>query len=351
MPSKYLQPRAEPRDKISWARLAGRFWLAITIVHVLAQVLVWLPSHTVAPNTASDWPIYHRAAQDAASGRSPYRAVPNYSPEIVPSTFLYPPPFAAMLAPLGNLSSTLFARLWFPLLLASFWTYAWCLARLSHGTPTWQAVLGWGALVQLMPGQVTMMSFGNAQPVINALWGLGLLGTAGGWRRGASLSLATLLKLQPLWALLIAFSAEKKSRLPAVVVGVLGVALGALVCGAHSYVDWWRTAMPQVNQGTFGPTNYSLSFAVLRALEVLGAWQYPGGPLAAGPRAFLSACAMAAPLAALGLSRGASVQMRCAFVGSAAIVFSPLCWDWYLPLLLPVLILWWRDLRSRGQTA
>jgi hypothetical protein len=304
-------------------------------LHLVFQLGWWLPIHLQFRNDNRDLFIYHQAAHSAVKGEKIYTPVPDYGPDSIPNTFLYPPPFAAAILPLGHLSLPEFTRMWYWLLILCFWIYAASLAYLATGRVTAQGVLVAGLLSAIFPGTAQGMSLGNAQPLINALWGLALaLGPRG---RGLALAAAALIKIHPLLSLMVAWKYEKASRWSSLCVLVPSVAAGFAIFGVQAHRDWWRFAQPVVSQASFVSSNVSLSFLPLRLWKACGG--YEGGPLPSGARNYLMLVALAAPIVTLWLARHLEPRLQMAAVGCVAVLFAPLCWDYYLPMLLVPLAL------------
>ncbi|MDQ3814222.1 MAG: DUF2029 domain-containing protein [Armatimonadota bacterium] len=328
-----------------------KLFLILTVLgvfHLAAQLGGWLPLHWQRTDRERDLTVYYDALRRLRTGQPLYQPWPDYVPAYTPSRYFYPPPFAAVFAPLGGLSFLWFARLWYLLLLASFWIYAWCLARLASpaGTRvTIPAVLIAGLILDLWPRIYWAMSFGNAEPMLWALFGLSLATP----NRGAALAGATLIKLHALWPLLLAIRHEgRRVPLPALLVIGFGLLLGWLVCGMQSYLSWWPAISPVLRQGTFNPDNISLSFAVLRLARLLG-WDYnPADPLPRAAQLYLSLMAVAGPLFLIWLVRRQKPLMQYACVGAGVLLFAPLCWTMYLALLLAPLALWLREQQDQA---
>lgn len=333
------------------ARLQTPLWrralVGPAILQAAFQIFVWLPQHLEFRDDNRDLFIYHATAQRVLDGKPIYVSQLNYGPDQVPTTFLYPPAFAAAIAPLGRLSLPDFSRLWYLLLVASFWIYATALARMATHRFTPQSTLIAGLVLMACPGTMVGMSLGNAQPIVHALWGLALAGGAQ-WR-GAALAASALIKIHPLWPLLLAWRWEKKSIAPSIGILGMGAILGWVVCGVQSHGDWWKFAQPVVGQGSFVPGNVSLSFAVLRILKYFG-WAYEGGPLPVAAKSYLALVTVAAPCISMWVVRQQKPKMQMAIVGSVAVLFAPLCWSSYLPMLLAPLALWLRDAWDEAQS-
>ncbi|MDF2440753.1 MAG: alpha,2-mannosyltransferase [Abditibacteriota bacterium] len=323
-----------------------RALLALGVLHLGLQLFSWFPKHWEFDDDNRDLFIYHATAQRVLQDRSIYTPQPNYGPEQVPTTFLYPPAFAALIAPLGHLTLPAFSRLWFSLLIVAFWVYAATLAHLVTRRATLQSTLIAGFVLAAWPGTMIGMSLGNAQPMLHALWGISLAcgaAASGIAACGVALAASALIKIHPLWPLMVAWKADRASILPSLCVLLTGTLLGTFVCGVQSHWEWWQYAQPIVAQGSFAPSNFSLSFLALRAAQLLG-WQYESGPLPGLARAYLTSVTLLAPLIALWLVRHEKPLLQMSVVGVVVVVFAPLCWDNYLPMLLAPLALWLRGI-------
>jgi hypothetical protein len=318
----------------------------LALLQVLVQFAIWLPAHWHRTDSGRDIPVYYQAAR-IASGQLPeqplYRPYSNYSPQIVPNRYFYPPSFAAVISPLGKLSEQRFSQLWYLVLLAGFWAYAACLSRLATGRYSFWNVLIAGLVLQLWPGANTALSYGNAEPLMWALFG-GALVFHGG-KRGMALAAATLIKVHPALLLILALRSDgRKVAWAGLSVLLAGVLLGTAVCGPESWGQWREAASPVAAQGTLWPENVSISFAGLRLMQALG-WDFGVGALPTAARWYLAFCALTAPLICAWLSRRADVTRQLAFTACATVLFAPLCWNMYLPLLLAPAALelrrWW----------
>ena len=339
---------------------------------VLALILIalWIQRSAIPTfyrtDQQRDMVLYYQAARNVNAGRALYTARPGYGPDSKPFEYLYPPPFAAFIAPMGALPWLMFARVWTIGLIASFLGFAWCLCALSERPNAWNFV-GWLALLCVFPGAARALSLGQVDPLLwflsaLSVWAVGLSKSArwdksarlGVWKRvvgGVVLGAASLIKIYAAWPL---FSIKQnEGRAPvwcgALAVGALGFALGALVCGFDSYAQWARAVLPIAGQGTFNPDNYSFSMGVLRAAQGFG-WHYAGGPLVGLPKAWLNVAAVGGPLLALCLTRHLSLRPRVALITVAAAWCAPLCWSTYLPLALIPLALAVAAWRNRDAT-
>ena len=300
--------------------------------------------------------LYYVAAGNVNAGRSLYTRRPNYGPDSKPFEYLYPPPFAALISPLGRLPWLTFARGWTLGLVACFVAFAFCLARLSGRADLWGFVF-WLAALRLWPGSYRALALGQIDPLLWLLSAASVWTLALGNRKpralgGALLGAASLIKIYAAWPLFSVKSGQGRASIwgGALLTGALGFGLGAWYCGLDAYAQWARAVLPIAGQGTFNPDNYSLTMGVLRAAQTLG-WHYAGGPLTGWPKLWLSGAAIGGPLATLWLTRRLDLRWRVALITVAAAWCAPLCWSTYLPLaLVPVALAvgGWRERKTDG---
>ncbi len=331
------------RYLLRWALRLAALWL----------VFLWITKSVIPAfglvNTHRDMVLYYKAARAVNAGEPLYTLRPNYGPDSKPFEYLYPPPFAAVIAPLGHLSWHQFAALWRTGLVLAFVGYALCLTALCGRRDVWTFII-WLAALRLCAGTFRAMALGQVDPFLWLLGALSVWGAAGIGRvgSGAALGAASLVKIYGVWPLLTIGKGEGRARIwsGAAVVLTLGLAWGAWRCGLDSYAQWAHAVLPIAGQGTFNTDNYSFSMGVLRAARWLG-WDYAGGPLTGVPKLWLSFAAVAGPLGALLLSRRLNVRWRVALVSCVAAWCAPLCWSTYLPLGLLLVALawaqWWPD--------
>jgi hypothetical protein len=322
----------------------------LSLAHIAGQLGYWLPIRLYHAYAELDATIYYRAAVAAWHHRPLYTFVSHYGPDQFPRNYIYPPVFAACLSPFALVSYATFVRIWYFVVVAGFWAYAYALAQLSSTTVnrsaprtlatriTARAVLGWGLLLGLMPGVYYTMGVAQVDPILWAIFGLSLSLSLRAarldWTRGALFALLAQVKIYTIWALALAVVREpRKTIVPAAVAVVAGMLLSIGVCGFGSIAAWIKIAAPEVSQGTFLDANWSLSFAVLRLARLLG-WSYTGGPLPAWAHAYLTVMAVLAPVIALLCTRRMRSESAYAVITLAAVVFSPLCWEPYYALAL-----------------
>lgn len=313
---------------------------AAALLHLAIQLFIFLPVHWQREDIHRDTLYLYTAAERVRTGEALYWPWPEYGPHVhTPQGPLYPPerhpypPFlATVLAPFTQVPFATFARFWYLPLLAAFWVYAWCLARLVRPgrTGVWD-VLTAGAVLSIFPGTTRAISLGQIDPILWAAFGVALAVPA---LRGACFAGSAAVKLYAGWPLLFAIRREgARVLLPALGLGAVLFIMSGVVLGFGAYVDWARYMLPVIGQASFNPDNVSLSFAGLRLARVLG-WEYVPGPLPAAARIYLLVIGVAAPLATGLALRRARPLVQYAWVGAAAVLFAPLCWSTYLPLLL-----------------
>ena len=329
-------------------------------VFALIFIALWI-RHSAIPtfartDTQRDIVLYYRAARNVNAGRTLYTPRPNYGPDSKPFEYLYPPPFAAFIAPLGRLPWLLFARVWTIGLVASFFGFALCLTWLGGRFNAWDFT-GWLAITCVFPGASRALSLGQIDPLLwflsaLSVWAVALPRPAARGASGALLGAASLIKIYAAWPLFSIKSNEGRAPIwgGALAIGALGFGLGALVCGLDSYFQWARAVLPIAGQGTFNPDNYSFSMGVLRVAQTFG-WHYAGGPLNGLPKLWLNVAALGGPMVTLWLTRRLNLRWRVASITVAAAWCAPLCWSTYLPLALVPSALLFYQLRNRNVEA
>ena len=328
----------------------GALWLLR--LAALAIILAWacrfVPSVWNRTDTRRDMILYYLAARAVNAGTPLYRARPDYGPDSKPFEYLYPPPFAALIAPMGRLPWLVFAKVWTAILVAAFVGYALALMRLAGCRDVGSFVIALAA-VTLCFGADRALGLGQIDPVLWCVFGAGVWAATKrpAWS-GALLGAASVVKIYSFWPLLSVNKTENRAAFwrGAALIVALGFVYGALVCGLDSYGQWARAVLPEAAQGTFDPDNHSLSMAGLRAARALG-WNYAGGPLAGVAKWWLSCAALAGPLLTIWATRNLGARWKLALVGCAAAWCAPLCWSTYVPLVLVPLALGWNEFARR----
>lgn len=280
--------------------------------------------------------IYFNAALRLKQGVDVYQPWPYYHPQMTPNRFFYSPPFLLLTRPLVELNYSVFASVWLGLMLAAFWVYAACLAKLATGRWNWKAALIFGMITNMAFGGNYALNLGQFEPVMWMMFGLALTTkNRAGW-----LALATLVKVHPVWSLCLVLHDDKARAWKQMIVFAFPVVLiSVALVGAHNWAMWWPSTGPVASQGTFFAGNYSLSFFALRVAHYAG-WLQTSVPLPLWAKAYLSACAVGAPLGMAFVARKASRELRLGLVASATILFAPLCWSCYYPILLLPVAVW-----------
>jgi hypothetical protein len=329
---------------VAGAALARRALVAVGVVVAVLQGALWLPAHWARTDTANlDFTVYREAAASVVAGRPVYGSCRGSDVRVPPNCYLYPPPFAAALAPLGGLSARAFQRAWYLAILVGFWGYAAALTAIACRRVTLARLSIAGLVLLFTPGTAVTMSFGNGDLFVWTLSALALASPR--WR--AALAGAALLKLYPAWAAGVAVVREGRRALwPSAVVGAAGFLLGGLVLGFGAYAAWLRDSGPVLAQGSLVWINFSVPMAALRLLSALGLGDLSGPALPAGAVTFL----VLAEIGGVGLvaiaTRRTRPEMQYALVLLAAVVFAPICWWYYAPVALIPGAVWVRGQRE-----
>lgn len=235
-------------------------------------------------------------------------------------------------------------------LVAALLGFAAVLSVLSFGRVSIVGMMGWFGLLHFSPGVVLAMRIGNIEPV---LWLLFALAVAFPRFLGPGLTTMAAVKPFALWPLLAGAWRNEGTRRAAVLAAAGIVVVCLLALGPADLLAtaaaWLRLVPRYMGQGTFAAGNISVSFGVLRVAYATHLWHYQGGPIASvWARGWLTGASVAAPLLAAWLSRRLPLRWAICWVMLAALLFSPLCWDFYLTIgWVPLAMLW----RRRAQRA
>jgi hypothetical protein len=300
-------------------RLVVGLLSAVGLLVLIGQVFVWYPRyalHPPAPDDGLDFPIYQRAATRAAHGLTPYESCA-HAPAAPPGCLLYPPPFAAAIAPAGRLSADAFQKGAYLLLLVAFWAYAAALVKLARGEVRATETLIAGVLLFLTPGLNITMSLGNLDLIVWALvaWGLTSAGAL------PLLVVAAAFKIWPAVSLAVLVVAKPARVRPVILTALLLFAGTIAVLGLSSFRDWRALAVPGLLAGTLRSTNVSV-------VAVLGRLGF------ALPTPLLTALPIAAALAVWIALRKQPERLRASLCGIAAMICAPICWWKYAAVLL-----------------
>jgi hypothetical protein len=336
--------------------LLRRFLLLLAVANVGYQLFVKLPAQWLETSPSREAYDYYLASHRFLDGEKLYRPWPEYGPRIISDyehpypadRFPYPPPVAVAISPLVKTQFYIFGWRWSMLMFAAFWVYAWCLAKMAKDNPTGQDILLAGLAISFVPWSTVPFFTGIIDPIMWALFGLALVTPF----RGAAFMASAWVKLYALWPMLFAWRREGNRILKqALVVFIIGFAIGSLA-GVRSYYDWAKDFLPVISQGTFFKHNLSLSFVGLRFARLLG-WRYEIGPLPLLARIYLDVMEVIGPLLFGWLSRKKKPEIQYACVTAGAILFGPLCWTTYLPILLApatLLLREWLEEPTAAQT-
>jgi hypothetical protein len=282
--------------------------VAAGAIVLLVQLGYWQPNPAARDVSSLDVPAFYRAAAHVLAREPLYdEAIHHVAGQT--ATYIYPPPFAVLIAPLALLGPAKFQVAWYVGVLVAFWLYAAALVRLAGQPRTIERVLVAGACLQLFPGTSVTMSFGNADLLVWALCATALVdGKAGARWAGA----AAAIKVYPAWILL---TKAWKEALAGVAVGATLLAASAPVVGIEGFRDWMRV-VGVLGSGVDWPTNVSF-------VHLIG-YSGKGAPL------FVL---VGAPLTAW-LLRRQPRSLAGAVVLIAAVFLAPVCWVHYAPMLL-----------------
>ena len=345
---KSLELNAAPKRSMgfspAFAALGWRCLVALAAFHLVAMLCYSLPLELARTDSARDTLVYFQAAKRLLSGANLYQPWPDYGVQMTPSRFFYSPAFCLLLRPLASLDFLSFARVWTVAMHVAFWVYAFCLSRIASGKWDWKRAFVFALVADtLFQGHVAL-SIGQFEPFMWMLFGLALTTRS----RAGLLALATLVKIHPIWSLCLALTQDKRAWKSAMLFSVPVLAASVWLVGVHNWAMWWPSTQPVASQGTFNPGNVSLSFVGLRLLNWAGLLK-ASGTLPGWAKAYLSFCAVGAPLLTAWMMRRRSPELRLAMVASAGVLFAPLCWTAYLPLLLLPVAGWLGERKSAVQ--
>lgn len=217
------------------------------------------------------------------------------------------------------------------------------LNKIDNGADNFSGTLVAGLALTLFPGTHVALSSGQIDPILWALFGMALTIPK---LKGAGLMTITLVKPWAFWPLIWAI----KDRWT-IVIGALIIAVGSLILGGSvrgmdvlysEWLTWFREVLPFLGQGSWAPGNWSISFGVLRVLKQLGFWEYPDGILPGWAKLWLIFCGIFVPILSGLFLRKRRTIIQLSIISCIAIVFSPICWISYLPILLTPICLFLR---------
>jgi hypothetical protein len=319
--------------------------LLLAIACAAIQFFLLLPRTFNRTDRCRDVLAYYLVKERIHDGEPVYVSQPDSGPHdrSYPS-YLYPPIFAIVLSTFPEVAFTTFARLWTLLLYGAFWIYAAALGKLAKGRVTVSGTLMAGMILLVFPGTFRALDLGQVDPLLWAAFGLALSYPS---LRGVFTMSISIVKPWGIWPLLGSAGEGCRVWCGAILVLAGSALFGALVLGGPEFVEacrnWFTQVLPSLSQGAWSPYNRSLSFALLRFSHNLGLWEYDGGSLPIWARNWLLACSMAGPLLAGWGFRRKAKNFRLAAMGCSAILFSPICWTTYLPVLLTLMAVLFHD--------
>jgi len=298
----------------------------IIIGHLALNLGFMLPKCLSGWFVMVDAHVYARAAQNVWRHEGVYPLTPAgdiRTPDDQPMPFLYSPFFAALLGPLGWLSTESIVRVFFGLGFACFWGLAAALAWIVNGRVTWRGVLGAGYVAMMTPGMYFIVMSGQIEALLQLLFVLAMVGVA----PGVLLAVSLLVKPFAAWPLAIMALRQPRRIIPAAALTLaIGLALGVLVCGADSTRQWLHYSQTTMYGLIFGNMNTSLGLLPLRLLGYaeLPSWGRP----------FLMGMFVAFPGIVAWVMRRRPAAVQASWVAAAALLFAPFSHHYYLPLLL-----------------
>jgi len=305
----------------------SRIVTVILLGHLALNVGFLLPKCLSGWFVMVDAHVYARGAQNVYRHEGLYPLTPTGDLKTPgdhqPMPFLYSPFFGAVLAPLGWMSTGNLVRLFFVLAFVCFWGVAAALAWIVNGRVTVRGVLGAGYVCIMTPGMYFNLMSGQIELLLLLLFTLAMVGIA----PGVLMALSLLIKPFVAWPLAIMSLREpRRIILPAALTLALGAALGAVVCGFHSYADWMRYSQDTMYGLIFGNMNTSLGLLPRRLLGYtsLPAWGRP----------FLMGMFLIFPGLVAWIMRRRPPVLQASWVAATALLFAPFSHYYYLPMLL-----------------
>lgn len=279
------------RERILWRptdvpeHLASKGWHVIAIVCLVFSV-IQIPLQTThalrdAVTNSSDMVVYHDAGMAILRGESPYRLESESGSAVVkhlplnqtPSTFLYPPPAAALFAGLVGLSQEGFYVVWVSILELCLCGLCICVTWIAGARRNLFAAF---ALVgPLAASQLMWRSFTTGQIDVMVLFGCAVAGLLAVRNRphvaAACLASAACLKLYPVFLLLPLW--RRFGLRPLVTASVTALCwnlVGFLIVGIRGYRDFVDTVVPVLSHPTVWEGNISPISLLARVLTWVG---------------------------------------------------------------------------------
>ncbi len=329
------------RSRVILADFVVALCLAATLCHLFVQ----LPQAARAPRklTGRDLEIYYSAARAAYARESPYTSARPRALRAAPDRFLYPPPFALMLAPFGGLSLGGFFIAWFALLEVCLWLFCLSLARIAGDGRPWFGALLVGPLA-FSGLLVVSFLFGQADILLFCACGLALCAALRDRSAlaGAAVAVAACIKLYPALLLLplIRRFGWRPAAAAAAVMLVAGLGAGAWL-GWESYADFGSKALPEIAQGSLHEEN-TAPVAQIARVAAAGGWLDPNEPAPTWLRRLGTLAGLVVAGAALLVSRRLPLAPAFGWIAGLSILSGAICWTSYWTIFLILAAVIWR---------
>lgn len=315
--------------RLTKSKLLAQSLAVVGVFLLLFQVCVLIPLVWSRAHVARDLGCYYVAAGRILHHAGPYQIPPGFVPSITPRWYMYSPQLALTFIPVAKVPFMTVARAWYLVELSAFWLFAAILARIASSKWSIAGALRWGVALWTVPDMGTIIIAENIDAVLWVLFGLGFLLPA----RGVLWSAIAQVKPFTVPALILASVIERRAVwLPSLL--VVGIGWGAVVavCGPGVVEDWLRSVSDVASQGTANVSNISLSFACVRIAAMLGYIDF-NHPLPQAARHFMLGAELIAIAVTAMCTRKMERDFRYASLTAAMLLFSPLCWVNYIPLL------------------
>jgi len=320
--------------------LLRRGIMFVAIFHLIAQLCYGLPKVLARTDTERDVVVYYLVQERVHHHEPIYLPMPS-GPAFFDTRnplYIYPPVLSSLFSLLPTISFVTFARLWTVLAYTSFWIFSACLAKLARGRATIANTLMAGLVLGLSPGTQRALSLGQIDPILWALFGIALAIPS---LRGTGTMAIAMVKLWGIWPLVAALNDDRRAWRGGLLMLLSGIGVGILGMGPMEFYKscqyWLSYVLPTISQGTWDADNRSLSFALLRALKTAGVWHYESGKLPVWGKIWLISAGIGGPVIAWVCLRHRTIAVQMSAMGCAAILFGPICWTSYFPILLTLL--------------
>jgi hypothetical protein len=316
--------------------VAATIWVVAALI--LAGFLVRQASNVEHGQYGIDFIVYYQAANDVASGNSPYAAAMFTGPVAAQGELLYKyaPVFAQALVPLTALSFPIATAAWLVIQGAAVFAGTWLAARLGGVPRSVEAFCWCGAATTLFLPNFDTLWKGNVSGILAFMTALALAGGASG---GLGVAASVLVKTTPIVMLPAAFVAGRRV-LAGLAVGAAAVVVSFVLAPA-AWTDFLRVIPNLVSGRVDFPTNLAPDIQVQMA--------FPSAPVLA---TLTRVGAVAVGVAAIVLSvvvahRRAGWPAAVALGVAATLILPSSTWYHYLAPLLPIAAFAWSHASSR----